>query len=389
MGAPLLASPFRPFFLATAIYAAATIFAWIGHLFTGWPIPLGENPVRWHAHEMLFGFLPAAITGFLLTAMTNWTGALPLRDRGLLALVMLWLAGRVAMWCAGWWPAWSVAAIDIAYLPVLALYAGGVLLRYGNRRNLFLVGVLGLFALANVLFHLQSLDVVESTVLGERMAMNLITLLMVVIAGRITPAFTGNWLSMHGLDPTVVQTVPALDRAAIAATALMIPIDFAVGPVLTGSLMALLACALNGARLVLWGGWHIRHEPLLWILHLGYAWIVLALLLKGLQPFTAGIPPTAWLHAIGAGAAGTLIMGVMTRVSLGHTGRCLALPRFGVTMYVAVLAAGTLRVAAAIGAIDYRAGLTASAVAWIAAFALFAAVYWPILSRPRADGRPG
>lgn len=388
-GAALLAYPFRPFFLLAALYAAAGVLAWIGYLFGGWPLPLGTSPVRWHAHEMLFGFLPAAITGFLLTAMTNWTGAPPLRDRGLLALVLLWLAGRVAMWCAGWWPAWLVAAIDIAYLPVLALYAGRVLVRYGNRRNLFLVGVLGLFALANLLFHLQALGIAESAVLGERLAMNLVTLLMIVIAGRITPAFTGNWLRIHGEDPTVVQTVPTLDRAAITATALMIPVDLAVGPAVPGALLALVACALNGARLVLWGGWHIRREPLLWILHLGYAWVVLALLLKGLQPFAAGILPTAWLHAVGAGAAGTLVMGVMTRVSLGHTGRALSLPRFGVTMYVVVLAAGALRVLAALGALDYRAGLTASALAWAAAFALFAAVYWPILSRPRADGRPG
>lgn len=385
----LLAYPFRPFFLLAALYAAAGVVAWVGYLFGGWPVPLGDSPVRWHAHEMLLGFLPAAITGFLLTAMTNWTGAPPLAGRDLLALVALWLAGRVAMWTGVWLPAWLAAVVDLAYLPVLAIYVARVLLRYGNRRNLFLAGVIGLFALTNLLFHLQALGWAMTAVAGERLALNLITLLMVVIAGRITPAFTANWLRIHGENPDVVQRLSGLDRAAIAATALMIPVDLIPGLPWAGPLLALAACVVNGARLTLWSGWHVWREPLLWILHLGYLWIVLALLLKGLQPFAGGIIPSAWIHAISAGAAGTLIMGVMTRVSLGHTGRALSLPRFGVSMYAAVLAAGLLRVAAALGLLDYRLGVTTSALAWAVGFTLFLIAYWPILSRPRADGMPG
>lgn len=384
----LLAYPFRPFFLLAALYAAAGVLAWVGYLFWDWPLTFGTSPVRWHAHEMLFGFLPAVIGGFLLTAISNWTGAPPLRGRGLLALVLLWLAGRVAMWCAGVWPAWLVAAVDLAYLPVLAVYAGRVLWRHGNRRNLPLAGAIGLFALANLLFHLQALGLAGSAVFGERLAMNLITLLMVVIAGRITPAFTANWLRNHGKDPALVQQSMVLDRAAIATTAAMIFVD-PFAPALAGAAVALLACACNGMRLTLWSGWHAWREPLLWILHLGYLWIVIALLLKGLTPFAGGIIPSAWLHAMGAGAAGTLIIGVMSRVSLGHTGRALSLPRFGTLMYLAVLAAGMLRVLAALGAIDYRLGVTASSVAWATGFLLFALLYWPILSRPRVDGRPG
>lgn len=385
----LLAYPFRPFFLLTALYAAVDVLAWVGYLFGGWSLELGASPVRWHAHEMLFAFLPAAFSGFLLTALTNWTGAPPLRGRGLLALVLLWLAGRVAMWSAAWLPGWSVAAVDLAYLPVLAVYLGRTLVRYGNRRNLFLAGVVGLFALANLLFHLNTLGLIDGVAFGQGLALDLITLLMVVIAGRITPAFTANWLRIHGGDPTVVQSLPGLDRAAIAFTAAMLPFDLLTDLPLAGALTALVACALNGARLVLWSGWHARREPLLWILHLGYLWIVAALLFKGLIPFAGGITAPVWVHAIGAGAAGTLIMGVMTRVSLGHTGRALSLPRFGVLMYLAVLTAGVLRVLAALGVIAYPLGVTAGAVAWATAFALFAAVYWPILSRPRVDGRPG
>lgn len=385
----LLSYPFRPFFLLASLYAGATVLVWIGYLFAGWPPSLGAAPIRWHAHEMLLGFLPAAITGFLLTAMTNWTGAPALRGRALAALALLWLAGRLAMICAGLWPGWLVAAIDLAYLPVVAAYAARVLWRYGNRRNLPLAGVIGLLFLANLLFHLQRLGIAATAVQGQQLAMNLITLLMVVIAGRIVPAFTANWLRLQARDPRAVQRSPRQDAAAIAATALMIPVDALPGGPRLAAVTALLACALNGARLLRWRGWQTWREPLLWILHAGYLWIVFALLLKGLQPFAGGIHASAWLHAMGAGAAGTLILGVMTRVALGHTGRTLRLPRLGLTMYVAVLAGGLLRVAAALGVLAYRPGLVAGALAWSSAFALFAVVYWPILSRPRADGRPG
>ncbi|RFA29997.1 short-chain dehydrogenase [Alkalilimnicola ehrlichii] len=385
---PLLAYPFRPFFLLTGVYAAVSIVAWLGFLYGGWPLPLGGHAVYWHAHEMLFGFIAAAIAGFLLTAMTNWTGAPPLKGGGLLALLLLWLAGRVAMWLTGYLPSALVAVVDISFLLAVALYAGTVLRRYGNRRNYLLVAVLLLFAVANTLMHLQFMGWAMSAVLGQTLAFNLITLLMVIIAGRITPAFTANWLRMQGQDPAQVHRSERLDRWVLIVTALMIPADLIIAYAWVGGLVALAAALVNGVRLWQWSGWLSRREPLLWILHLGYLWLVVALVLKGLTPFL-NWPASIWLHAMGVGAAGVLILGVMTRVAVGHTGRALHLVRWGVLIYLAVNIAAGLRLLAATDLLDYQLGLSLSGGAWSLAFLLFVVLYWPILSRPRADGRPG
>jgi len=389
LAAVLLAYPFRPFFLLTALYGVFIMVAWMGFFYGGWPLPLGVSPFRWHAHEMLFGLIPAAIAGFLLTAVTNWTGAPPLKGRGLLALVLLWVAGRGVMWTAGWLPGSLVAVVDLAFLIVLAAYAAGVLHRYGNRRNLVLVAVLAVLALANGLMHLEFLGLIQTAVAGERLAMNVIALLMVVIAGRITPLFTAGWLRTGGGDPAHVHRSERVDQLALVSTALMVPADLVTGIPLLGAVVALLAAGINGFRLVQWAGWRTGAEPLLWILHVGYAWIVAALLLKGLAPFIDGLTPSVWLHGMGVGAVGTLLLAVMTRVSLGHTGRALRLPRFAVAIYVSILLAGGLRMLTAFGGIDFRLGLLLSALAWSIAFALFLILYWPILASPRVDGRPG
>src|SRR5690606_31981274 len=226
-------------------------------------------------------------------------------------------------------------------------------------------------------------------VTAEVIALDLIAVVMVVIAGRIVPAFTGNWLRLQGGDPSQVKQSASLDRVALIATLALIPADLITGVPVLGGLVALVAAAVNGYRLSQWAGWRTGREPLLWILHLGYAWVVLALLLKGLAPLLDGIPVSAWYHAMGTGAIATLILGVVTRVSLGHTGRPMKLPRFAVLIYWAILLAGVARVLAALGWVDYRMGLMLAAAGWTIAFALFTLLYTPILCSPRADGRPG
>lgn len=389
LSSPLLAYSFRPFFLLTGAYGALVVLAWAAQLFGGLPLPVGWSPLHWHSHEMLFGLVSAAIAGFLLTAMCNWTGAAPLQGRGLLALVLLWLAGRIAMWTAGWLPAGLASLIDLLFLPVLGIYVMRVLLRYRNRRNLILGAILLLLTLANLMMHVgfwqRSLAWLQS---GQLMAFNLITLMMVVIAGRITPAFSTNWLKAQGLPAEAVRVSAPLDRAVLIATALLVPADFlSQMPAIAGAI-ALLAAALNGVRLLLWQGWRIAREPLLWILHLAYLWIVLALALKGLAAFGL-VAPSVWQHALGVGAVGTLILGVMTRVSLGHTGRPLRLPALVVWLYGAMLVAACARLLTALGWIAYTPGIAVAATGWIIAFGGFVLIYWPILSRPRADGRPG
>ena len=189
----LLASPFRSFFLLTGIYGVVTVLGWMSYLFGGIPLPLGLSPMHWHGHEMLFGLATAAIAGFLLTAMPNWTGATPLKGAGLLALIALWVAGRLVMWTASWWPSWCVALLDLLFLPVMAIYVGSVLLRYGNKKNLVMAGILIVLAFANVMMHWGFITGnIKWLMAGELLAFNVITLMMVIIGGRIIPLFTAN-----------------------------------------------------------------------------------------------------------------------------------------------------------------------------------------------------
>ena len=385
----LLAFPFRLFFLLTGIYGAITVLVWVSYLFGGIPLPVGWSPVHWHGHEMLFGLATAAIAGFLLTAMCNWTGAAPLRGAGLLGLATLWIAGRVMMWTASWWPLWLVALIDLLFLPVMAAYVSTVLLRYGNKRNLVLAGILIVLAVANALMHWGFItNSITWLMAGELLAFNLITLMMVIIGGRIIPLFTMNWLRNNGGVAEDVKSNAAIDRIALVATGLMLPADLLSNiPWLSGAIAGAAASA-HLLRLIGWSGWKAAREPLLWILHLGYAWIILALFLKCAAAFEL-IAPTAWLHALGVGGMGTLILGIMTRVALGHTGRPLKLPKFGVAIYLAITLAAIARVATALQFVNYRWGLLIAAVSWSLAFVLFVFIYWPILGRPRVDGKPG
>lgn len=323
----VLAYGFRPFFLLTGASAALLVAAWIGVLFAGLPLPIGVSPVAWHAHEMLFGVVPAAIAGFLLTAMPNWTGAAPLTGRGLLALLVLWLAGRLAMAAGAWLPALLVAIVDLGFLAVLAAYLAQVLLRHGNRRNLVLVALLLALAFANLAGHLDYAGLWPSGArIGQVLALDLLAVLMLVIGGRITPAFTANWLRQQGRDPSCVVTSPTLDQVALISAALVVVADLLTAWPAVGALAAGVAALANGYRLWSWRGWIAAREPLLWVLHVGIAWVVLALALKALTLVLA-LPASAWMHAMGTGAAGTLLLGVMTRVALGHTGRALRLPR--------------------------------------------------------------
>ncbi len=386
----LLAHPFRPFFLLTGLYALVVVLAWYCFLFLNLPLPLGWSPLQWHSHEMLYGLIPAAIAGFILTAMCNWTGAKPLKGGGLLALILLWLAGRIAMWAAAWLPAWSVALVDLLFLPVLAVYVATVLQRHGNRRNLILVAVLALLTLGNLLMHVGFVSGDTRWLhTGQQQGLDLIMLLMVIIAGRIIPAFTANWLRNTGGNSDAVIRSAWTDRVAIAGVLLLIPLGWwsTKGMVIGG--LAVCAALINGLRLIQWNGWLTAREPLLWILHLAYLWIVLALLMRGVAALVPAIPDSLWQHLMGVGAMGTLVLGVMTRVAIGHTGRLMKLPKYGLAIYVAITAATVFRVLAAAQWMDYRLGVSLAALFWVLAFGLFVVLYLPILTRPRADGRPG
>ncbi|HYH38686.1 MAG TPA: NnrS family protein [Azospirillum sp.] len=380
---------FRPFFLLAGLSAAALVPLWVcvatGVFGLGGSVP----PSGWHAHEMLFGFAAAAIAGFLLTAIPSWTGSVAVKGRPLMALVALYLAGRVASLPALADSSWATL-IDLAFLPALGALVAAPLIKAGKARNTAFLALLGLLTLANALFRLEWLGVTQATAqLGIALAIGIVLQMVAVIAGRIVPSFTQNALRQK--DPTLAITpLPHLDRAVLVLTALLIPADLLLpGSVVTGAL-ALAAAVAHGVRLARWKGLRTLSQPVLWILHVGYAWIPVALALKGLE-FAVGLPlGNAWLHALTAGAFTTMILAVMSRAALGHTGRMIVVSRITVAAYVLVLlgaAARTLLPMVPDGA--WTPVLHSAGALWTLGFALFLWVYVPVLTGPRADGRPG
>jgi len=383
----LFACGFRVFFASCAAYAAAAMVAWIGVFTLGWDVA-GSRPLAWHAHEMLLGTATAAIAGFLLTAVPNWTGTERVHGRRLATLWLLWLAGRIGFWITDPFASGAVAigvrAVDLAFLPALAWAIGRPILATGNRRNAIMIALLaGLFA-ANLL-----LVTLPDPVRGPILALDLITLMMIVIGGRIAPLFTRNWLQRRNLAAGAVGSHRWLDAAAIASMAAVLIAHLTAGSGSTTGILAIAAASANLARLAEWQGWRAWRDPLVWVLHLGYAWIVVALMVRGFGALTEAVPVRAWIHAAGAGAMGTLIVGVMPRVTLGHTGRVLALPAGASTMFWLVTVAAIARTGNALGWFGHGGALTIAGAAWIASFALYLVYFLPALAASRADGKPG
>jgi uncharacterized protein involved in response to NO len=377
-GPALFSMGFRPFFLFASAWAALSVPIWIA-AFAGFA-PAADISRDWHVHEMLFGYLGGVIAGFLLTAVPNWTGRLPVAGAPLAALFGLWAAGRLAMLLQAELGAAAVI-IDSAFLFALALIVGREVLAGKNKRNIpvsFLIAVLGL---ANVLSHLENVDLAR---LGERTGLGVMAMLVALIGGRIVPSFTRNWMAKRQIKP---EPAPASRydavTLAITAAALLSWIGAPLSPLAGGAVT--LAGGLNVVRLARWRGWKTSAEPLVLILHVGYAWLALALLLLGLSIFTPQIVPySAGVHALTAGAFGVMTLAVMTRAARGHTGRDLTAP-WGTQLIYALVNLGALaRVGAALFPAVYMPLLIVSAGLWSAAFALFILLY----ARPLAAPRP-
>ena len=383
----LFAAGFRAFFASCALYAIVLMAAWIGVFLFGWTMA-GSQPANWHAHEMIHGVVVAAIAGFLLTAVPKWTGTRPLAGSGLLALWLLWLAGRLGFWLtdtgAGNLAGQITEGIDLLFLPVLAIAVARPIIRTGNRRNLLIVVVIAALFASNLMQGFGPLAQKANV-----LALDLVMLLMVIIGGRIGPAFTRNWLAARGLNAGAVQVHPWLDMTALGLVPVLALATLFGAPSPAVGTIALAAALAHLARLVEWQGWRAWRDPLVWVLHLGYAWIVIALLLRGVAGHTFALPWNAWIHALGVGATGTLILGVMSRATLGHTGHELHLPTGGWLMFALMTVAAVARTGNAIGWFDHNISLTVAGLAWIAAFALFALLFFPKLMRPRADGLLG
>ncbi|MGH7124317.1 MAG: NnrS family protein [Stellaceae bacterium] len=387
----LFEAGFRVFFLLAPLYAACALAEWVLVYLGVVAPPVIASPTLWHAHEMIYGFAAAGVAGFFLTAVPNWTGAPYVRGLPLIGLAGIWLLGRIGMHAGEVIPPALTAALDLAFLPVLAALVAPPLLRNGIGRNAFLLVVLlalwgcDLAMQAELAAPSLGIDAVSGT-RGSRVAIDILALLITVIGGRIVPAFTTTSLKLRG-ERALPRSSPVLDRLAIGSMALMLFAETVLGGGSVTGAIAIAAALVQAARLAQWRGLATVRTPILFVLHLGYAWLVVGLALKGAAALIDVLPETAALHALTVGAVGTMMMGVMSRAALGHTGRKLVAHPITATAYALVSLAALLRLVA--GMFPGVALLAASGIAWSLASVLFLAVYAPIVIRPRIDGQPG
>ncbi len=381
-GAAVFSYGFRPFFLGAALFAGLAVPVWVVMLAVGGGSTNLAAPREWHVHEMLFGFLPAVITGFVLTALPNWTDRPAIKGRLLMGLFAVWFAGRIVL-ARPWFPPGLAAVIDSAYLLMLA----GLLWREiagGKSWNHAPIGVLlSLYAVANMLFHLFALNGM-ATDLPERLALGLDLTLLAFIGGRVTPNFTREFL-VQARRPEQPAPFSPLDMAAIGLVALASTIWVMLPEGAMAGLVLILAGVVNLVRLSRWYGWFAWREPLVFVLHWGYGWLALALLLLGCAALGVGLPKEDAVHALTTGAVGVMTLGIMTRASLGHTGRSRHADTPTVAMYVLVTCGAILRVFGPATGLPTTLVLGIAASCWSGAYLLFALIYGPYLLRPSVD----
>jgi len=378
---PFFRGGFRPFFLGGAAWALIAIALWIcsrtGHI----TLPTAFDPLAWHRHEMLFGFVGAVIGGFLLTAVPNWTGRLPIAGWPLAALFGLWAAARLALLFSAPVGLWVAGLLDVGFFFILGLVAGREVLESKNR-NLPVVGVILVFGLADAFDYLAVAAAIPKADLGWQLAVSLVVLLISLIGGRIIPSFTRNWLMKNKITTGLPSQPGRFDLFVIGATAVAL-LAWVSGP--EGApigVILLAAAALQVVRWARWSGFRAFADPLVLILHVGYSWVPIGLALLGLS-LMGFVPRSAAIHALTAGAMSTMILAVMTRASLGHTARELRANTATSVAYLLVTAGAVLRVSASLRLIDYDFGIEIAGLAWGGAFLLFLIAYAPVLWRPR------
>ena len=382
-GPALLSYGFRPFFLGAGVWAVVSMALWIGGLALGLPLGGDYGAVAWHGHEMLFGFGAAVLGGFLMTAIPNWTGQMPLSGPPLAVLACLWLAGRVAMLAIPWIGVVPAVVVDAAFLPVLVGVCGRELFagkKWSDMKVLVAIAVVGL---ANIGFHAEVLATGAAQG-SARAAVAGYVLLVTIIGGRIVPSFTRNWLAARG-ETRLPVAFNRQDGVAIVAGLAALLVWVVAPEGWPGAVAGLAGAGVVAWRLSRWRGWATRAEPLLLVLHVAFGFIVL-----GFLGFAAGavgwLPAAGSMHVMMVGGIGGMMLAVMTRATRGHTGRPLTASRLTVAAYVCLFGAALARPAADLCAqpwlLDLAGGL------WIAAFALFVAEYGPMLVRPRQSSRP-
>lgn len=381
-GPALFTYGFRPFFLFGAAWAALAVALWVPMLAGHLTLPTHLGPLDWHVHELVYGYVPAVIAGFLLTAVPNWTGRLPVVGTRLAGLFALWCIGRIALLTSAWTGGIAAALVDLSFLVVLAAVIAREIVAGSNWRNLKVVIVLALLILGNGLFHLEVLGALSGGY-GTRMGVATTVLLIMLIGGRIIPSFTRNWLARRPgarlpAPFNMLDIIVMLESGLVLALWVLMPHSE-----LTGWLAGLVGL-VNVVRLGRWAGDRTVAEPLVLVLHVAYAFVPIGFLLLALSILLPDvIPASGAVHGWTAGCIGLMTLAVMTRASLGHTGRPLTATRGIQAIYICAAISALTRVLAAFG-VWRGLLLDIAAVAWVLAFGGFVWVYAPLLTRRTA-----
>jgi len=372
---------FRPFYLLASSFAALSLLLWVcqytGHL----PAMYVRSPA-WHGHEMLYGYTLAVVAGFLLTAVRTWTGKPTPAGMPLIALAALWVAGRVLVLSP--FPV-AAAVVNAAFPVAVALGIGIPIVQSRNRRNYFFIGLLLLLGLAVLAFHLAPLGMLPWPERASlQVGLDVVLFVMAVMGGRVIPMFTNN-----GVPGANATRRPVVEKLALGGVLVLLATDVLQPSPAIVAVVALLVATAHAARLWLWQPWRTFGTPIVWVLHLAYGWIIVYLVLRGLSAL-GFVGQLLAMHALTVGAIGGMTIGMMTRTARGHTGRPLVADPFEVACYVLVALAAAIRVFGGMLLPGiYMGTVVASGICWSAAFALYAVRYWPVLSRPRLDGKPG
>jgi uncharacterized protein involved in response to NO len=374
----MFSAGFRPFFLLASAWAALAIPIWLC-TYAGGPVPPSAFPALvWHVHEMVYGFGFAAVAGFLLTAIPNWTGRLPIRGSALALLAALWIAGRAAVLFSAYVGPVAAAVVDLAFPAALASVVAREIVAGRNWRNAPMVAGLLLLATGSLLVHLHAMDIAYTAEIGNRLGLAVLLMLIALVGGRIVPSFTRNWLARHRPDGPMPAQGSRLDAAALILTFVALAWWVAAPRDTPTFWLALLAGGGLGLRLSRWRGHATSGEPLLFALHVGYGWLAFGLLLLGANGLAQWLPPSTALHALTVGAIGTMILSVMARATLGHSGQPLTADPWTVLAVALVTVSAVLRVATPL--------TLAAGAAWSAAFLIFIGRFGPLLVRSRAPG---
>ncbi|WP_226779051.1 NnrS family protein [Oceaniglobus trochenteri] len=384
-GPAIFSFGFRPFFLGAAAWAAVAMTLWIFMLAGVLDLPTRFDPVSWHAHEFLFGYLAAVVAGFILTAVPNWTGRLPIVGWPLAALFALWLAGRLAVLCGGNFPALSVAMVDLAMPVALFAAIGREIIRGRNWRNLPVLAMIGVFAVGNGVFHWNAAQGdYAAQGAGLRIGLGAVIMMIAVIGGRIVPSFTRNWLVRQAPGRLPVPPMQRFDKASLLLL-LVALVAWVLAPLAVLTAGLLIAAGLAQAiRLSRWAGERTLAEPLLWILHLAFAFVPLGAVAVGVSVLWPDLLSAAGAqHLWMAGAVGLMTLAVMSRATLGHTGQELTAGWGTLAVYLCMLVATLVRLVAALWPEGAEPLLHLAGLAWLGAFGGFAALYGPAMLRAR------